>query len=93
MRVPTPTFTQGESAMSYTHRSIIERGKLEILHQQGESARAIARELGRPHPISLELRRNAAQEPYQAEASQESYVQRRKASMETRDVIAAKTFR
>nr|WP_234399766.1 helix-turn-helix domain-containing protein [Paenibacillus popilliae] len=29
--------------MSYTHLSIIERSKLEILHQQGKSARAIAR--------------------------------------------------
>ncbi|PWW44320.1 helix-turn-helix domain-containing protein, partial [Paenibacillus pabuli] len=35
--------------MSYAHLSIIERSKLEILHQQGKSARAIARDLGRHH--------------------------------------------
>nr|WP_160037221.1 helix-turn-helix domain-containing protein [Paenibacillus sp. An7] len=29
--------------MSYTHLSIIERSKLEVLHQLGLSARAIAR--------------------------------------------------
>ncbi len=34
--------------MSYTHR-IIERSKLEALHQLGLSARAIARELDRHH--------------------------------------------
>ncbi len=68
--------------MSYTHLSIIERSKLEIFHQQGKSARAIARELGRHHAtICRELRRNLAQEPYRAERSQESYVQRRKSSI------------
>ncbi|MFB5674647.1 transposase [Paenibacillus terreus] len=68
--------------MSYTYLSIIERSKLEILHQQGKSARAIAKELGRHHAtISQELCRNATQETYHAEASQESYVQRRKASI------------
>ncbi|SEP34677.1 helix-turn-helix domain-containing protein [Paenibacillus sp. OK076] len=35
--------------MSYSHLSIIERSKLEILHRQGKSARAIAEELGRHH--------------------------------------------
>ncbi|PWW38173.1 helix-turn-helix domain-containing protein, partial [Paenibacillus pabuli] len=35
--------------MSYAHLSIIVRSKLEILHQQGKSARAIARDLGRHH--------------------------------------------
>ncbi|MDU8672561.1 helix-turn-helix domain-containing protein [Paenibacillus polymyxa] len=51
--------------MSYTHLSIIERSKLEILHQQGKSARAIAivKELGRHH-ATIKLRRNAAREPY-----------------------------
>ncbi|PYY25672.1 Transposase for insertion sequence element IS1086 [Paenibacillus illinoisensis] len=68
--------------MSYTHLSIIERSKLEILHQQGKSARAIARELGRHHAtICRELRRNQTQESYRAERSQESYVQRRKSSI------------
>jgi transposase, IS30 family len=68
--------------MSYSHLSIIERSKLEILHQQGKSARAIAKELGRHHAtISRELLRNAEQEAYQAKPSQESYAQRRKASI------------
>ncbi|WP_405152478.1 IS30 family transposase [Paenibacillus sp. FSL K6-0108] len=68
--------------MSYTHLSIIERSKLEILHQQGKSARAIANELGRHHAtICRELRRNEMQMPYCAERSQESYVQRRKSSV------------
>ncbi|MCC3380780.1 IS30 family transposase, partial [Paenibacillus farraposensis] len=70
--------------MSYTHLSITERSKLEILHQQGKSARDIAKKLGRHHAtISRELRRNAAQEPYHAERSQESYIQRRKSSIPT----------
>ncbi|MEB4783716.1 IS30 family transposase [Paenibacillus jamilae] len=68
--------------MSYTHLSIVERSKLEILHQQGESARTIAKELGRHHAtICRELRRNETQEPYRAESSQESYVQRRQSSI------------
>ncbi|WP_236414898.1 helix-turn-helix domain-containing protein [Paenibacillus sp. JJ-223] len=48
--------------MSYTHLSIIERSKLEILHQQGKSTRAIAQELGRHHaPLagnSAEIQQN-----------------------------------
>ncbi|SLJ87741.1 MULTISPECIES: helix-turn-helix domain-containing protein [unclassified Paenibacillus] len=68
--------------MSYTHLSIIERSKLEILHQQGKSARVIASELGRHHAtICRELRRNETQKPYRAERSQENYVQRRKSSI------------
>ncbi|MNW44301.1 hypothetical protein D3C74_215300 [compost metagenome] len=68
--------------MSYTHLSIALRSKLEILHQQGNSARAIARKLGRhPATICRELRRNESQDPYRAERSQESYVQRRKSSI------------
>nr|WP_226383676.1 helix-turn-helix domain-containing protein [Paenibacillus massiliensis] len=63
--------------MSYTHLSIIERSKLEILHQQGKSARAIAKELGRHHAtISRELHRNPAAVPYQAERSQDNYAKR-----------------
>uniref|UniRef100_UPI0027E49595 helix-turn-helix domain-containing protein n=1 Tax=Paenibacillus hunanensis TaxID=539262 RepID=UPI0027E49595 len=49
MKALTQPFTQGESTMSYTHLSIVERSKLEIFHQQGKSTRAIARELGRHH--------------------------------------------
>ncbi|MGG1619100.1 IS30 family transposase [Paenibacillus sp. NRS-1782] len=68
--------------MSYSHLSIIERSKLEILHQQGKSARAIAKELGRHHAtISRELQRHDEQKAYHAERSQESYHQRRKASI------------
>jgi IS30 family transposase len=68
--------------MSYSHLSIVERSKLEILHQQGKSARIIAQELGRHHAtISRELRRNTQRELYQAERSQEDYCQRRKASI------------
>jgi IS30 family transposase len=68
--------------MSYTHLSIIERSKLEILHKQGKSTRAIAKELGRHHAtIGRELRRKAAEHPYVAENAQEGYVQRRKASV------------
>ncbi|CAM4478230.1 helix-turn-helix domain-containing protein [Paenibacillus xylanexedens] len=53
--------------MSYTHLSIIERSKLEILHSQGKSSRAIAQELGRhPSMIYRELDRVAASHPYQA---------------------------
>ena len=45
--------------MSYTHFSIIERSKLEALHQLGLSARAIARELDRHHSTSSrELKKN-----------------------------------
>ncbi|WP_018883091.1 IS30 family transposase [Paenibacillus massiliensis] len=68
--------------MSYTHLSIIERSKLEILHQQGKSARAIAKELGRHHAtISRELHRNPAAVPYQAERSQDNYAKRRQVSV------------
>ncbi|KGP77444.1 IS30 family transposase [Paenibacillus sp. MAEPY2] len=68
--------------MSYSHLSIIERSKLEILHRQGKSARAIAEELGRHHTtICREISRNVHLESYQAESSQQAYVQRRKASV------------
>nr|WP_232436833.1 IS30 family transposase [Paenibacillus senegalimassiliensis] len=65
--------------MSYRHLSVVERSKLEILHQQGKSTRVIAKELGRHHAtIGRELRRNVGLEPYRAERSQEDYTQRRK---------------
>lgn len=68
--------------MSYTHLSIIERSKLEILHQQGKSTSGIAKELGRHHAtIGRELRRNVVEHTYCAQNSQESYVQHRKASV------------
>ncbi|WP_339296788.1 IS30 family transposase [Paenibacillus sp. FSL R5-0623] len=68
--------------MSYSHLSIIERSKLEILHSQGQSSRAIAKELGRhPSTICRELDRVAASQPYQAEHAQNAYEERRKASV------------
>ncbi|MGE6578007.1 IS30 family transposase [Paenibacillus xylanexedens] len=68
--------------MSYSHLSIIERSKLEILHSQGRSSRAIAKELGRhPSTICRELYRALASQPYQAEQAQNAYEERRKASV------------
>lgn len=70
--------------MSYTHLSIVERSKLEILHQQGKSARAIAKELGRhPSTICRELERTASSYVYTAEQAQQAYQERRKASVST----------
>ncbi len=65
--------------MSYTHLSIIERSKLEILHQQGMSARFIAKKLDR-HPATIchEIRRQASVS-YQVEQAQHAYEERRKA--------------
>ncbi|WIV17967.1 IS30 family transposase [Paenibacillus polygoni] len=66
--------------MSYTHLSIIERSKLEVLHQLGLSARAIARELDRHHStISRELRKNQSLNGYQAVASEHRYKHLRQA--------------
>ncbi|MBY0217804.1 IS30 family transposase [Paenibacillus illinoisensis] len=69
--------------MSYTHLSIIERSKLEILHEQGKSSRAIAKELGRhPSTICRELKRTASSK-YRAQQAQQAYHERRKASVST----------
>ncbi|WP_160037155.1 IS30 family transposase [Paenibacillus sp. An7] len=60
--------------MSYRHLSIIERSKLEALHQLGLSARAIARELNRHHSTtSRELKKNQYPNGYQAAASEHRY--------------------
>ncbi|MGE6579100.1 IS30 family transposase [Paenibacillus xylanexedens] len=68
--------------MSYRHLSIIERSKLEVLHRQGRSSRAIAKELGRhPSTICRELDRVTSSHPYQAEQAQNAYEERRKASV------------
>ncbi|YCI21436.1 helix-turn-helix domain-containing protein [Paenibacillus sp. Z3-2] len=68
--------------MSYSHLSIIERSKLEILHRQGKSSRAIAKELGRhSSTICRELDRVNSSHPYQAEHAQNAYEERRKASV------------
>ncbi|MBE7681617.1 helix-turn-helix domain-containing protein [Paenibacillus sp. P13VS] len=50
--------------MSYAHLSIIKRSKLEILHRQGKSSRAIAKELGRHlSTICRELGRAVPSQP------------------------------
>lgn len=67
--------------MSYTHLSIIERSKLELLLHQGAGVRAIGRALGRSAgTISRELKRNAATPPYNAKEAQDAYDSRRKES-------------
>jgi IS30 family transposase len=67
--------------MSYSHLSIVERSKLEILHQQGWSARAIAREIKRHHStVSREIRRNQMEGIYTADSSEQAYEHRREAS-------------
>ncbi|MGD0035376.1 IS30 family transposase [Paenibacillus illinoisensis] len=68
--------------MSYSHLSIIERSKLEILHRQGKSSRAIAKELGRhSSTICRELDRANSSYPYQAEHAQNAYEKRRQSSV------------
>ncbi|MEK4277621.1 helix-turn-helix domain-containing protein [Paenibacillus sp. FSL R7-0026] len=68
--------------MSYRHLSIIERSKLEVLHRQGRSSRAIAKELSRhPSTICRELDRVTSSHPYQAEQAQNAYEERRKTSV------------
>lgn len=68
--------------MSYSHLSINERSKLEILHKQGQSSRTIAKDLGRhPSTICRELDRVVASHPYQAEQAQNAYEERRKVSV------------
>jgi len=68
--------------MSDHHLSIYERRLLEVFHQQGKSARWIAKELGRHHAtIRRELNRNAKQEAYDSKKSEKAYLERRKASI------------
>ena len=44
--------------LSYNHLSVIEKGKIEVLHKQGKSQSEIARALGRNRStISRELKR------------------------------------
>jgi len=57
--------------MSYTHLTIIERAKIEILREEGLSIREIARKLKRePSTISRELKRHT---DYKAEQAQARY--------------------
>lgn len=67
--------------MSYTHFSIIERGKLELLLSQGAGVRAIGRALGRSAgAVSRELKRNGSAQGYQAQEAQNAYISRREIS-------------
>lgn len=67
--------------MSYTHFSIIERSKLELLLSQGAGIRAIGRALGRSAgAVSRELKRNGTTQTYRAQEAQDAYASRRKAS-------------
>lgn len=63
--------------MSYKHLTTFERSRIEVLHQQGFSARQIGKIIGRHHAtISRELKRNTEQ-CYCAEISQQKYTIRR----------------
>lgn len=64
--------------MSYRHFTPMTRAKLELLHQQGLTPTAIARQLGcHRTSVSRELRRNRTGSAYCAQAAQERYTQRR----------------
>ncbi|KQN98938.1 IS30 family transposase [Paenibacillus sp. Leaf72] len=64
--------------MSYQHLTTRERSQLELLHQLGWSARAIARKLGRHHSsLSRELKRQGTEESYCADRAQTSYITKR----------------
>jgi IS30 family transposase len=66
--------------MPYHHLTLRERGKIELLLEQGQSAAAIARELGySASSIRREIGRNTAHCAYDAAAAQRCYEQRRKA--------------
>jgi len=66
--------------MSYKHFTMAERGKIEIMVEQGMSSAAIAEKLGR-HRTSVmrEIRRNRSKTGYHAEKAQKQYIRRRKA--------------
>lgn len=64
--------------MPYTHLSAVERGKIELLHQQGWSATGIGRKIGRHHTtVSRELARNGSAQAYRAEEAHRRYSERR----------------
>ena len=63
--------------MSYKHLTTFERSRIELLHQQGFSARQIGKAIGRHHgTISRELKRNT-EKSYYAEHAQQKYIARR----------------
>jgi transposase, IS30 family len=64
--------------MSYTHFTPVERGKIELLYQQGLTFTAIADRMGRHRTsISREIRRNRKASGYCAQGAQQLYHQRR----------------
>lgn len=64
--------------MDYTHFSIIERSKLEVLRSQGAGVRTIGRALGRSAgAVSRELKRNRTDREYKTQEAQNAYVSRR----------------
>ncbi|MNZ82449.1 Integrase core domain protein [compost metagenome] len=67
--------------MGYTHLSITERSKLEVLYGLGWSSRAIGAELGRHHSvIARERKRGSKGNTYRAETAQIAYSERREGS-------------
>ena len=66
--------------MNYHHLNTYERGHIGGLYKSGYTIRGIAKEVGRHHScIARELRRNSTSS-YEAEATQQAYVLRRKLS-------------
>ncbi|OAB37910.1 hypothetical protein PGLA_20525 [Paenibacillus glacialis] len=64
--------------MGYTHFSITERSKLELLLKMRWSTRAIAKELGRHHAsIAREIKRGRFNQEYVARSAQQGDHQRR----------------
>ena len=66
--------------MSYHHFTRCDRGRIEALHKEGYSARRIGKAIGRHHSsVSRELTKKTGV-VYVAEAAQDAYETRRKAS-------------
>lgn len=64
--------------MSYTHLSAYDRGRVQALHDAGQSVQEIAEALGRHRTtIRRELTRNGGTDGYRAEAAQRRYRTRR----------------
>lgn len=66
--------------MSYHHLTLRERGKIELMLNQGQSSTAIARELGYDgSTVRREIQRNSTNDGYDAQVAQRRYEQRRRA--------------
>lgn len=66
--------------MSYHHLSLSERGKIELMLNQGRKSTAIARELGYDaSAVRREIQRNSTQSGYDAQVAQRRYEKRREA--------------